>query len=86
MRSAVFRTPASGLWSVSLTTGERGVEGEDPAVGLPPGVGRRPDPALFAHGVPGLVPRFAGLAAAPDGSQLLSSNGEGTVLRPAPKP
>ncbi|MGW6647002.1 hypothetical protein [Streptomyces iakyrus] len=51
-----------------------------------PGVERRPDPALFAHGVPGLAPRFAGLAAAPDGALLLPSNGEGTVLRSAPNP
>ncbi|MFE8962406.1 hypothetical protein [Streptomyces iakyrus] len=74
------------LWSVSLTTGERRVEAEELAVGLPPGVERRPDPGLFAHGVPGLAPRFAGLAAAPDGSLVLSSNGEGTVLRLAPGP
>ncbi|MEU0217517.1 hypothetical protein ABZ281_21420 [Streptomyces sp. NPDC006265] len=47
---------------------------------------RSADPAPFAHGVPGLAPRFAGLAAAPDGSLLLSSNGEGTVLRLAPNP
>ncbi|WP_329327848.1 hypothetical protein [Streptomyces luteogriseus] len=40
------------LWSVSRTTGECRVEAEDLAVGLPPGVERRPDPALFAHGVP----------------------------------
>lgn len=72
------------LWAVSLTTGERRVEAEDLAVGLPPGVDRRPDPALFAHGGPGLAPRLAGLAAAPDGSLLLSSNGEGTVLRLSP--
>lgn len=75
------------LWSVSLTTGERRVEAEDLAVGLPPGVERRPEkPALFTHGLPGLAPRFAGLAAAPDGSLLLSSNGEGMVPRPAPNP
>ncbi|MEU3490014.1 hypothetical protein [Streptomyces massasporeus] len=55
-------------------------------IGLPPGVERRPEPALFAHGVPGLASRFSGLAAAPDGSLLLSSNGEGTVLRLAPIP
>ena len=40
------------LWSVSRTTGECRVEAEDLAVGLPPGIERRPDPALFAHGVP----------------------------------
>jgi glucose/arabinose dehydrogenase len=39
-----------------------------------------------ALGGAGLAPRFAGLAAAPDGSLLLSSNGEGTVLRQAPNP
>ncbi|MFE7897187.1 hypothetical protein ACFU3E_06550 [Streptomyces sp. NPDC057424] len=46
-------------------------------------VGRRPDPALFDHGGPGPPPRFA---AAPDGSLLLSSDGAGTVPRPAPNP
>lgn len=73
------------LRSVPLTTGERRVEAEDLAVGLPPGAERRPDPALFALGGPGLALRFTGLAA-PDGSLLLSSNGEATVLRPAPNP
>ncbi|MFF8229629.1 hypothetical protein [Streptomyces caelestis] len=38
-------------------------------------------PALFTHGLPGAAPEFAGLTTAPDGSLLLSSNGEGTVVR-----
>ncbi|CAL9305636.1 hypothetical protein SUDANB51_04265 [Streptomyces sp. enrichment culture] len=62
------------------TTGERRVAAEDLPVGRPPG----PAPALFTHGVPGLAPRFAGLAAAPDGSLLLSADAEGTVLRLTP--
>ncbi|WP_260461400.1 hypothetical protein [Streptomyces sp. WAC04114] len=33
-----------------------------------------------------LAPLFTGPATAPDGSLLLSSVGEGTVLRPALKP
>ncbi|WP_086564990.1 SMP-30/gluconolactonase/LRE family protein [Streptomyces africanus] len=69
------------LWSVSLTTGDTRVEAEDLAVGTPAGTAPRQPPALFAHGLPGVAPRFAGLTAAPDGSLLLSSNGEGTVVR-----
>jgi hypothetical protein len=56
------------------------VEAEDLAVGSKP----RPAPALFAHGLPGVAPEFAGLTTAPDGSLLLSSNGEGTVVRLSP--
>ncbi|MFJ4975238.1 SMP-30/gluconolactonase/LRE family protein [Streptomyces coeruleorubidus] len=73
------------LWSVSLVTGGTRVEAEDLAVGIPRG--SRPPrqaPALFAHGLPGVAPRFAGLTTAPDGSLLLSSNGEGTVVRLSP--
>ncbi|MEU0189488.1 SMP-30/gluconolactonase/LRE family protein [Streptomyces afghaniensis] len=72
------------LWSVSLTTGDTRIEAEDLAVGTPAGAAPRQSPALFAHGLPGVAPRFAGLTAAPDGSLLLSSNGEGTVLRLTP--
>ncbi|MER6712963.1 hypothetical protein [Streptomyces sp. NPDC000877] len=70
------------LWSVSLPTGESRVAAEDLAVGPPRATA--PAPALFAHGVPGLAPPFAGLAAAPDGSLLLSADAEGTVLRLTP--
>ncbi|WP_345661302.1 SMP-30/gluconolactonase/LRE family protein [Streptomyces venetus] len=72
------------LWSVSLTTGRTRVEAEDLAVGLPPGTTPGPAPALFTHGLPGVAARFAGLTATPDGSLLLSSNGEGTVVRLSP--
>ncbi len=72
------------LWSVSLTTGGARVEAESLAVGIPPGTARRPAPSLFTHHIPGLAHRFAGLTAAPDGSLLLSSNGEGTVVRLSP--
>ncbi|CAM5317960.1 hypothetical protein [Streptomyces purpurascens] len=72
------------LWSVSLTTGAARVEAESLAVGIPPGTDPRPAPALFTHQVPGLAHRFAGLTAAPDGSLLLSANGEGTVVRLTP--
>ncbi|MFB6847811.1 SMP-30/gluconolactonase/LRE family protein [Streptomyces sp. NPDC056373] len=72
------------LWSISLGTGVTRVEAEGLAVGVPPGTAPRPAPSLFAHGLPGLAPRFAGLTAAPDGSLLLSSNGEGTVVRLSP--
>jgi sugar lactone lactonase YvrE len=72
------------LWSVSLTTGVTRVEAEGLAVGIPPGTTPRPAPALFTHGLPGVAPGFAGLTTAPDGSLLLSSNGEGTVVRLSP--
>jgi acyl-CoA synthetase (AMP-forming)/AMP-acid ligase II len=41
-------------------------------------------PALFAHGMVGAPRPFAGLATGPDGSLLLSANGEGTVWQLKP--
>ncbi|MFI9461261.1 virginiamycin B lyase family protein [Streptomyces xiamenensis] len=71
------------LVSFCLETGRRRVEAERLPVGLPPGIEREePDPV---PGVAGRPRRFAGLAAAPDGSLLLSANGEGTVLRLSPR-
>lgn len=67
------------LRAVSLTTGETRIDAEDLAVGLPPGI-TRTEPALFAAGMPGSPHSFAGLAAAPDGTLLLSANGEGSIL------
>jgi sugar lactone lactonase YvrE len=72
------------LRAVSLTTGETRIDAEDLAVGLPPGI-TRTEPALFAAGMPGSPRPFAGLAVAPDGSLLLSANGEGSVLRLSPR-
>ncbi|MFF5360348.1 hypothetical protein ACFY4I_13275 [Streptomyces scabiei] len=69
------------LRSVSLVSGASRIEAEDLPVGPPPGVVPRTEPALFADVMPGLARRFAGLAAAPDGTLLLSADGEGTVLR-----
>ncbi|WP_107116913.1 hypothetical protein [Streptomyces curacoi] len=69
------------LRAVSLTTGEIRTDAEDLPVGPPPGAVPRTEPALFANGMPGMARRFAGLAPAPDGTLLLSANGEGTVLR-----
>ncbi|WP_052863123.1 NHL repeat-containing protein [Streptomyces niger] len=80
----VVETGARQLRAVSLTTGEHRIEAAELPVGLPPGTGPRTDPALFTHGMPGAPRQFAGLAAAPDGSLLLSANGEGTVLRLTP--
>ncbi|WP_435846196.1 hypothetical protein [Streptomyces diacarni] len=75
------------LRSVSLVFGDEArTEAEDLPVGLPPGAGPRPDPALFTHGMPGLPRPFAGLTAAPDGTLLLSADGEGTVIRLTPRP
>ncbi|MFI1337836.1 SMP-30/gluconolactonase/LRE family protein [Streptomyces sp. NPDC020845] len=67
------------LWTVSLTTGEARVDAADLPVGSPPDTGGRAEPALFTHGMPGSPSPFAGLAVAPDGSLLLSANGEGSV-------
>ncbi|MGW0788059.1 hypothetical protein ACWD04_07340 [Streptomyces sp. NPDC002911] len=75
------------LRAFSLTTGASWTEAEDLPVGPPPeAVPLPPDaePALFANGLPGLARRFAGIAAAPDGSLVLSANGEGTLLRLTP--
>ncbi|MET4923097.1 hypothetical protein P3L51_12185 [Streptomyces sp. PSRA5] len=72
------------LRAVSLITGESRVDVEDLAVGPPPGVSARAEVALFAHGMPGSPGLFAGLAAAPDGSLLLSANGEGSLVRLSP--
>jgi hypothetical protein len=77
-------TVSRRLWSVSLTTDVTRVEAEDLAVGIPPRTTPCPAPALFAHGLPGVAPGFAGLTTAPDGSLLLSSNGEGTMVRLSP--
>ncbi|WP_051871256.1 hypothetical protein [Streptomyces sclerotialus] len=81
----VVETGSRKLRAVSLTTGEHRTDAEDLPVGLPPGTGPRTEPALFTNGMPGVPRPFAGLTAAPDGSLLLSANGEGTVLRLTPR-
>ncbi|WP_119580885.1 hypothetical protein [Streptomyces europaeiscabiei] len=81
----VVETGPRRLRAVSLTTGERRIDAEDLPVGPPPGVAPRTEPALFADIMPGMARRFAGLAAAPDGTLLVSANGEGTVLRLTPR-
>ncbi|MDX3693687.1 hypothetical protein PV726_25745 [Streptomyces europaeiscabiei] len=81
----VVETGPRRLRAVSLTTGERRIDAEDLPVGPPPGVVPRTEPALFADIMPGMARRFAGVAAAPDGTLLLSANGEGTVLRLTPR-
>jgi len=80
-------TGSRRLRAVSLTTGESRIDAENLAVGPPPGIAARtPPPPLFTHGMPGMPRPFAGLTAAPDGSLLLSADGEGTVLRLSPRP
>ncbi|MFD4193763.1 outer membrane protein assembly factor BamB family protein [Amycolatopsis thermoflava] len=71
----VVEAGAGRLTAVGLGTGETRVEVEDLAV-LPPA-----GEPLFAHGMPGLPGRFAGVAAAPDGTLYVAANGEGTVVR-----
>ena len=44
------------------------------------------DPALFTHRMPGSPRQFAGLATGPDGDLYVSANGEGSLLRLAPRP
>lgn len=78
-------TGARRLTALSLTTGARRTDAEDLAVGPPPQTPPRTRPALFSHGMPGVPLPFAGLTATPDGSLLLSANGEGTVLRLSPR-
>ncbi len=74
----VVETGTRRLLSVDLVTGDRLVEAEELAVGLPPGLTRvQPEPRGHAS-VP--VP-FAGVAVGPDGSLHVSANGEGSVLR-----
>lgn len=80
----VVETGPRVLRSLSLTTGADGVAAENLAVGPPPDAVGPTDPALFTHGMPGAPRPFAGLAAAPDGTLLLSANGEGTVVRLTP--
>ncbi|MFD9256171.1 SMP-30/gluconolactonase/LRE family protein, partial [Streptomyces bottropensis] len=80
----VVETGHRRLRSVRLTTGESRIELEELPVGPPPGVVPRTEPALFADIMPGMARRFAGLATAPDGTLLLSADGEGTVLRLTP--
>ncbi|MFF7656402.1 hypothetical protein ACFZCY_42395 [Streptomyces sp. NPDC007983] len=72
------------LTAISLSTGECRTEAEDLPVGQPPGTAPRTAPALFAHGMVGAPRPFAGLATGPDGSLLLSANGEGTVWQLKP--
>ncbi|MEU0137263.1 hypothetical protein ABZ172_25020 [Streptomyces sp. NPDC006296] len=72
---------------VSLTGAGHWTEAEDLPVGPSPDPAHDPgysEPALFAEGLPGLARRFAGIAAAPDGSLVLSADGEGTLLRLTP--
>lgn len=75
----VVETGRRRLLAVDPATGERRVEAQDLAVGLPPGTAR-PQPALSTCGLPGVPVPFAGVAAGPDGSLYVSANGEGSVL------
>ncbi|TQE37707.1 SMP-30/gluconolactonase/LRE family protein [Streptomyces ipomoeae] len=81
----IVETGPRRLRAISLATGEQRIDAEELPVGPPPGVVPRTEPALLASGMPGMARRFAGLAAAPDGTLLLSANGEGTVLRLTPR-
>ncbi|WP_249465287.1 hypothetical protein [Amycolatopsis thermalba] len=74
----VVEAGARRLTAVGLGTGETRVAVADLAV-LPPA-----GEPLFAHGMPGLPGRFAGVAVAPDGALYVAANGEGTVVRVPP--
>ncbi|WP_327393767.1 hypothetical protein OG533_37175 [Streptomyces sp. NBC_01186] len=78
-------TGARRLRAISLATGESRVEAEGLALGLPLDTVPRARPALFSNGMPGVPDLFAGLTTAPDGTLLLSANGEGTLLRLSPR-
>lgn len=67
------------LRRISLVTAESMVEAEGLPVGLPPGV-TRVEPE-FAPGIVGRPTQFADITVAPDGTLLISGNGEGSVLR-----
>lgn len=72
------------LRGISLTTGESRIDAENLPVGLPLGTTRvKPE---GAPGTPCPPRQFAGLTTTPEGSLLLSANGEGTVLRLSPLP
>ncbi|GHE90242.1 hypothetical protein GCM10017786_23150 [Amycolatopsis deserti] len=75
----VVEAGARRLTAVDVGTGETRVKVADLAV-LPPS-----EAQLFAHGMPGLPGRFAGVAAAPDGALYVAANGEGTVVRVVPR-
>lgn len=75
----VVETGTRRLLAIDLGSGERRVEVEELAVGLPPGL-TRVQPELPGHGAGVPVP-FAGVAVGPDGSLYVSANGEGSVLR-----
>jgi hypothetical protein len=70
------------LLRISPTTGQTVVEAEDLPVGL------LPTPGPIGHATtPGVADRpapFADIAVAPDGSLLVSADGEGSVLRLSP--
>ncbi|MEV6712852.1 hypothetical protein AB0M48_12545 [Lentzea sp. NPDC051208] len=70
----VVETGARRLLAIDLVTGERRVEAEDLAVGLPPGRTR-------VHPGAGVPVPFAGVAVGPDRTIYVSANGEGSVVR-----
>lgn len=71
----VVEVGTRSLRSIPLDGGDPRVELADLPVGGPD----RPTPALFAAGLPGVAPSFAGLAAH-DGTLYLSADAEGSVL------
>lgn len=81
----LVETGTRRLLAVDPATGARRTVAEELALGISPDRDGWA-PALFTHGMPGVPRRFAGLAAALDGSLLLSAHGEGTVWRLTPEP
>jgi sugar lactone lactonase YvrE len=67
------------LRRISLSAGTSAIEAGRLPVGLPPGI-ERTEPAPAPGGI-GRPAQFADVSVTPDGSVLLSANGEGSVLR-----
>ncbi|WP_026454130.1 SMP-30/gluconolactonase/LRE family protein, partial [Saccharomonospora iraqiensis] len=70
---------SAAVHTLCLATGGTGVVAQALPLGRRAGTATPGEPALFAHGMPGVPRRFTGLAAGPDGTLYVA--GDGTVLR-----
>ncbi|AOS64484.1 gluconolactonase [Actinoalloteichus hymeniacidonis] len=76
----VVETEHGRILAIDLIEGGQRIEAEDLPV-CPPPTASAGETAVLSHGMPGLPPRFAGLAVDREGTLYLSANGEGSVLR-----